>query len=96
MVDQCFACKKPKNLTLEHVIPQALGGRLKERLYCKDCNDTFGHELDDILSKNFGKFGTLLNIKREEVNHNLLMLLRHLNRHLLFSLVKVSQERGLP
>ena len=65
MIDQCFACKNLKELTIEHIIPQALGGRLKARLYCKDCNDNFGHELDDVLSTNYGKIGTLLNIKRE-------------------------------
>ena len=64
-MDQCFSCKRFKNLTVEHVIPQALGGRLKAKLYCKDCNNTFGHELDDILTKNFGHIGTLLKIKRE-------------------------------
>jgi len=65
MIDQCFACKNFKELTVEHIIPQALGGRLKARLYCKNCNDTFGRELDAILSINYGKLGTLLNIKRE-------------------------------
>lgn len=65
MVDQCFACKKSRELTLEHIIPQAVGGRFKAKLYCKDCNDTFGHELDDVLSINFGKIGTLLRIRRE-------------------------------
>jgi hypothetical protein len=65
MIDQCFACKNFKELTVEHIIPQALGGRIKARLYCKNCNDTFGHELDDTLSINYGKIGTLLNIKRE-------------------------------
>lgn len=64
-MDQCFSCKKFKDLTVEHVIPQALGGRLKAKLYCKECNNTFGYELDDILTKNFGHIGTLLNIKRE-------------------------------
>ena len=33
MVDQCFACTKPKELTLEHIIPQAGGGKLKAYLY---------------------------------------------------------------
>jgi hypothetical protein len=65
MIDQCFACKNIKKLTVEHIIPQALGGKFKARLYCKNCNDTFGRELDDILSINYGKIGTLLNIKRE-------------------------------
>lgn len=65
MVNKCFACKESKVLTLEHIIPQAIGGKLKARLYCKDCNDTFGHELDCVLSNNFGKIGSLLRIKRE-------------------------------
>jgi hypothetical protein len=32
---------------VEHVIPQAIGGRLKARLYCKVCNEDFGDGLDD-------------------------------------------------
>jgi len=62
---RCFACKEPRSLTMEHVIPQAIGGTLKARLYCKECNDSFGHALDDEISKQFGWLGTLLNIKRE-------------------------------
>jgi hypothetical protein len=50
---------------VEHVIPQAIGGRLKARLYCKECNDAFGDALDDEISRQFGWVGTLLNIKRE-------------------------------
>lgn len=65
MKTTCFICKKPQPLTLEHIIPQSIGGRLKAKLYCKICNDTFGHELDDEISKQFGWIGTLLNIKRE-------------------------------
>lgn len=61
----CFVCKEPQTLTLEHIIPQAISGRLKAKLYCKVCNDTFGHALDDEISKQFGWIGTWLNIKRE-------------------------------
>lgn len=50
---------------MEHIIPQAIGGKLKARLYCKACNDSFGEVLDDELSKQFGWIGTLLNIKLE-------------------------------
>lgn len=64
MSTTCFVCKKPYALTLEHIIPQAIGGRLKAKLYCKVCNDTFGHVLDDEISRQFGWIGTLLNIKR--------------------------------
>jgi len=65
MKSLCFICKELQTLTLEHIIPQAVGGRLKARLYCKTCNDTFGHALDDEISRQFGWIGTLLNIKRE-------------------------------
>lgn len=61
----CFICKKPKLLTKEHIIPQAIGGRLKDKIYCKDCNSTFGQALDNEISDQFGWVGTLLNIKRE-------------------------------
>jgi len=60
----CLICKKPRSLTLEHIIPQSIGGRLKAKIYCKTCNETIGHELDDEIAKQFGWVGTLLNIKR--------------------------------
>jgi hypothetical protein len=65
MNDFCFACKSSRRLTVEHIIPQALGGRLKARLYCTRCNQTFGHTLDHEISNQFGAIGTLLKIKRE-------------------------------
>lgn len=66
MIDnRCFACNKPSELTKEHIIPQAIGGRLKAALYCKTCNETLGRELDAEVSKQFGYIGTLLNIRRE-------------------------------
>jgi|LQYC01.1.fsa_nt_gi hypothetical protein len=65
MVDRCFACIHPKELTSEHIIPQSIGGRLKDYLYCKDCNDRFGREIDAEISKQFGKIATLLNVKRK-------------------------------
>jgi hypothetical protein len=61
----CFVCSKPRFLTVEHIIPQAIGGKLKARLYCKECNESFGEVLDNEISKQFGWVGTLLNIKRE-------------------------------
>lgn len=65
MKTHCFVCTEPRSLTVEHVIPQAIGGRLKARLYCKVCNQAFGEGLDNEVSKQFGWVGTLLNIKRE-------------------------------
>jgi hypothetical protein len=61
----CLACKNPGDLTDEHIIPQALGGRLKQPLYCKICNDNFGRSIDSELMKQFGYIATQLKIKRE-------------------------------
>jgi hypothetical protein len=65
METRCFVCNEPQSLTVEHIIPQAIGGRLKAKLYCKVCNEVFGDGIDDEISKQFGWIGTLLNIKRE-------------------------------
>lgn len=65
MNNLCLACTKPRELTNEHIIPQAIGGRLKAPIFCKECNSTFGRELDAEVSKQFGLIATSLNIKRE-------------------------------
>ena len=33
-------------MSLEHIVPEALGGRLVSRLLCKDCNSRLGHNLE--------------------------------------------------
>lgn len=33
-------------MTLEHVVPEALGGRLVSRFLCKPCNSRLGHDLE--------------------------------------------------
>ena len=63
MNSACFACKKNRVLTAEHIVPQALGGRLKADLYCKECNEKFGKVIDAEIAKQFGKIATLLKIK---------------------------------
>ncbi len=64
----CFTCKGTKVLTDEHVIPQALGGRLKAKLYCKVCNENFGKSIDAEITNQFGNIATILKIKRERGN----------------------------
>ena len=65
MKSACFACKKTKVLTEEHIIPQALGGRLKAKLYCKTCNENFGKDIDAEVTNQFGNIATILKLKRE-------------------------------
>lgn len=60
----CFSCLQKKTLSEEHVIPQALGGKLSEWIYCIDCNSTFGADIDAELIKSIQFYGTALGIKR--------------------------------
>lgn len=60
----CFSCLQKKTLSEEHVIPQALGGKLSEWIYCIDCNSTFGADIDAELIKSVQFYATALGIKR--------------------------------
>jgi hypothetical protein len=62
---KCFCCCESKQLTEEHIIPQSLGGKLFARIYCKDCNDKFGSEIEAELSKYFRYFCSALKIERD-------------------------------
>lgn len=44
--DQCIICLRQKDLTKEHLIPEAIGGRLSARFLCCDCNKTLGARVD--------------------------------------------------
>ena len=46
MHERCVLCLQTEPLTLEHVIPEALGGRLTSRFLCKGCNSRLGHALE--------------------------------------------------
>lgn len=61
----CYLCRRMGELSSEHIIPQCLGGVVSERLYCARCNSTSGHEIDAELAKQFGRYATLLGIRRE-------------------------------
>lgn len=60
----CYLCGLEKRLTREHIIPQCLGGTLEAELYCKECNETSGHEVDAELARQFGRYATLLQVAR--------------------------------
>jgi len=61
----CFGCKKEAPLTFEHIIPQAIGGRLKAALLCERCNSTTGRQIDAALTDQLRPFATILNVQRE-------------------------------
>ena len=76
---QCYLCRAKitkKNKSVEHIILNALGGRLKSsKIICKDCNSKLGSAMDASLAKQLEFFTNQLNIKRERgVVQNIEML----------------------
>lgn len=65
----CYVCDdilNSENETVEHIVLNAIGGKLKSRrLICRDCNSKFGSKIDTELAKQLSSFCTLLNIQRE-------------------------------
>lgn len=65
----CYYCEQPitsKNRSIEHIIPNAIGGRLKsKKLLCISCNSELGNRLDGSLCQALLPLSSFLNIKRE-------------------------------
>ncbi|MDT3403825.1 HNH endonuclease [Mucilaginibacter terrae] len=65
----CYGCGDElteENRSLEHVINNSIGGRLKSyKLICAGCNQKFGEHIDGELADQIGVFGDLLSIKRD-------------------------------
>ncbi|MEL7107256.1 MAG: HNH endonuclease [Pseudomonadota bacterium] len=43
---KCIVCHSDEPLTLEHVIPKSIGGKLTSRFICKRCNSQFGSSFE--------------------------------------------------
>lgn len=65
----CYYCETTiikSNRSVEHVIPNSIGGRLKSySLLCKDCNADLGRSIDAELGKQFDNLTALLGIDRD-------------------------------
>jgi hypothetical protein len=68
----CDADLNPHNKTEEHIIPDALGGRLKTtQATCRKCNSTTGHTIDARFSRKLAPIATMLDVKRESRRRDL-------------------------
>lgn len=65
-MSHCYLCGvllDKSNSSVEHIIPNALGGNLKSRqLLCKKCNSDIGHQADSELAKQLNFFANMLRI----------------------------------
>lgn len=66
-VKKCLFCGRDfQELSKEHIIPNAICGRIKSKnLICKDCNSTLGQEIDNGLDGVYSQIINMFNIKRE-------------------------------
>ncbi len=68
-LQNCRGCGAPlteKNDSDAHIIPNALGGRLKPKgIICRDCNTKLDNVADHALIRAFGDWPTLLDIPRD-------------------------------
>lgn len=66
---KCYICEvelNSENYSVEHIIPNAVGGKLKSsNLLCESCNSSTGNEIDAELAKQLNVFSTLIGIKRD-------------------------------
>lgn len=66
---RCYGCNEiltPQNDSEAHIIPNALGGRLKPKgIICRICNTKLDNVADNALIKAFGDWPTLLDIPRD-------------------------------
>ncbi len=65
----CYYCKEvltTENESVEHIIPNAIGGRLKSKeLLCKKCNSLLGEQVDSKFCNSLSPLSGFLDIQRE-------------------------------
>jgi hypothetical protein len=62
----CGVALTSANDSEAHIIPSALGGRLKPKgIICQTCNGLLGRIADNALIKSFGDWPTLMDIPRD-------------------------------
>lgn len=70
----CYICNdllNGSNISVEHIIPNSLGGRLKsKKLLCIKCNNSLGNEIDSELGNQFNVFMNFFMLKREKGKYN--------------------------
>jgi len=69
MTDHCYLCGteiNDENISKEHIIPNAIGGKLVSiKLLCNNCNIKTGDVIDFALSKTLEPLCNLINVKRD-------------------------------
>jgi hypothetical protein len=69
-MEHCYRCDNKltqENFSNEHILLNAIGGRLKSKaLLCRECNSHYGALFDNEMASQLNFFANYLNIKREK------------------------------
>lgn len=70
----CYLCGKPligDDITVEHIILNAIGGKLKsENLICRECNSRLGDQADAVLAEDLSFFSDMLEVKKDRKSNH--------------------------
>ncbi len=70
IINKCYSCDVEllnENSSIEHIIPRALGGKLKSsKLLCKNCNERYGYSIDAEIEKQLGTFAIVIGANRKK------------------------------
>ena len=62
---KCYICEKNEANSIEHIIPNAIGGKLKVKILCERCNSILGETIDASLAKSLLFFSNIVNHSRD-------------------------------
>jgi hypothetical protein len=69
----CLLCDTPltpANRSREHILPNALGGRISTRkAFCRQCNSQLGSKIDNVGAREFSYFANAFYVPRERGEH---------------------------
>ncbi len=61
---KCYICMQKKADSEEHIIPNAIGGKLIKKILCKECNEKHGSLYDSALAQALLFFSSFINHSR--------------------------------
>jgi len=62
---KCYICNENEANSVEHIIPNAIGGKIKAKILCRECNSKYGDSCEAALAKSLLLFSNWINHPRD-------------------------------
>jgi len=62
---KCYLCNENEANSVEHIIPNAIGGKIKAIILCRECNSKYGDSYEVALAKSLLLFSNWINHPRD-------------------------------